>query len=78
MLGRSVLLSSAAALLLGLLLGVSAQAQQLRGVKDEFGAAVDDYYHGSGNAASSSGRGLVVGDDDAWAPVVGEEGRNRV
>lgn len=69
-------------LLLGLILLGAASAQaQLRGygTSDEFGSAVEDYYRGrgSGNANAAAppdtpvlGRGLVVGEDDAWAPVV--------
>lgn len=57
------------------LLGASAQAQLRGGANDEFARAVENYYHGhaSSNAAAAApvlGRGLVVGEDDAWAPVV--------
>ncbi len=72
--GRRVLSSALLLLvLLVLLLGAASaqQAAQLRGVQqqqqqqeDEFGEAVRGYYH--------VGRGIVVGDDDAWAPVVRE------
>lgn len=68
---RRVLSSALPLLLSGLLfLGAPSAQAQLRGVgskQDEFGNAVRDYYN---NAAASLGRGLVVGDDDAWAPVV--------
>lgn len=74
---RGVLSALAGLLLLGT--AVVTASTQLRGQQqeqlqlddDEFGASVLDYYSGHGQAPSAPlGRGLVVGEDDAWAPVV--------